>query len=558
MNKVFTFISSALFVTGMFMTQQAVSQTPHKMSYQAVIRDNQNHLVTNHAVGIQITVLQGSPTGTVVYTEAQIPSTNADGLISIEIGGGTGFSSIDWSAGAFFLKTETDPVGGTNYTISGTSQLLSVPYALYSKSAGSYYETDPVFTASPSSEITASNIANWNNAESWGNHADAGYLLWSRELTINGVTQNLETNRSWNVGTVTSVNLSMPAIFSVSGSPITGNGTLSAALVSQSANLLFASPGGSAGPPAFRSLVAADIPNLDWSKITTGKPTTLEGYGITDGVNTTGDQTIGGTKTFSNIVIANNGINANNKAISSVADPNGAQDAATKAYVDKLLSIIQTIQVGVNDMDGNRYKVIIIGNHVLMAENLKTTKYNDGTSIPLVTDNSAWSNLTTPGYCWYSNNESNKETYGALYNWYTVNTGKLCPTGWHVPTDAEWTTMANYLIACGFNYDGITTGNKIAKALASTSGWTSSSTIGVVGNTDFPSKRNATGYTALPCGNRSNVGVFSGIGSEGNWWSATEFDASNAWYRNLVYSYNDVYRGSYLKKLGFSVRCIKD
>jgi uncharacterized protein (TIGR02145 family) len=123
-----------------------------------------------------------------------------------------------------------------------------------------------------------------------------------------------------------------------------------------------------------------------------------------------------------------------------------------------------------------------------LASNLRTTKYNDGTVIPLVTDNTAWSNLSTPGYCWYGNNAANKDTYGALYNWYTVNTGILCPTCWHVPTDADWITMQNYLIANGFNYDGTTTGNKYAKALASTSGWTVSSITGAVGNTDYPGK----------------------------------------------------------------------
>ncbi|MGB4293792.1 MAG: FISUMP domain-containing protein, partial [Bacteroidales bacterium] len=131
-----------------------------------------------------------------------------------------------------------------------------------------------------------------------------------------------------------------------------------------------------------------------------------------------------------------------------------------------------------NDVDGNRYKVIMIGNQLWMAENLRTTKYNDGTPIPLVTDNTAWSNLTSPGYCWYDNNSTNKDTYGALYNWYTVNTGKLCPSGWHVPSDDEWTIMQNYLIANGFNYDGTTYYNKYAKALASTTGWTSSAVTG--------------------------------------------------------------------------------
>lgn len=106
----------------------AFSQVTEKMSYQAVIRNSSNQLVTNQAVRIQISILQGSSTGTIVYSETQTPSTNVNGLITIEIGSGAGYSNIDWSSGPYFLKTETDPTGGTNFTITGTSQLLSVPY----------------------------------------------------------------------------------------------------------------------------------------------------------------------------------------------------------------------------------------------------------------------------------------------------------------------------------------------------------------------------------------------------------------------------------------------
>ena len=165
MKKIYTIFFSILLTSSLF------AQAPQKMSYQAVIRDNLDHLVTSHAVGIQITILQGSPTGTVVYTETQTPSTNANGLISIEIGGGAGFSSIDWANGTFFLKTETDPVGGTNYTISGTSQLLSVPFALHAKKAENYTETDPLFGTSAASGITGTNITNWNTAFGWGDHS---------------------------------------------------------------------------------------------------------------------------------------------------------------------------------------------------------------------------------------------------------------------------------------------------------------------------------------------------------------------------------------------------
>jgi len=131
MRKIYT-IAVALFIT-----VSVWAQSPQKMSYQAVIRNSSNQLVANQKVGMQITILQGSATGTEVYSETQTPTTNANGLVSIEIGGGTGFSSIDWSTGSYFIKTETDPTGGNAYTITGASQLLSVPYALYAKTSGS-------------------------------------------------------------------------------------------------------------------------------------------------------------------------------------------------------------------------------------------------------------------------------------------------------------------------------------------------------------------------------------------------------------------------------------
>jgi len=193
----------------------------------------------------------------------------------------------------------------------------------------------------------------------------------------------------------------------------------------------------------------------------------------------------------------------------------------------------------VKDIDGNVYKTVTIGTKVWMAENLKTTKYNDGTAIPLVADDKAWEALTTPAYCWYNNDATaNKKTYGALYNWYTVNTKKLCPTGWHVPTDAEWTTLTTYL-----------GGESVAGGKLKETGithWTTPNT----------GATNETGFTALPGGSRNGAYYF--IGYYGSWWSATEYDAIIAWYRYLYYYKSTVTRDNYAKQVGFSVRCLRD
>jgi uncharacterized protein (TIGR02145 family) len=191
----------AICLAMLFMTK-AFAQSPEKMSYQAVIRDASNNLTTNQTIGMQISILQGSTNGTAVYVEIQTPTSNSNGLVSLEIGTGTtsdDFSTIDWANGPFFIKTETDPTGGSNYTITGTSQLLSVPFALHAKTAdnvingfsgdyndltnqptlpivpsivsaftndagylSSFTESDPVFGSSVASGISGSDITNWN------------------------------------------------------------------------------------------------------------------------------------------------------------------------------------------------------------------------------------------------------------------------------------------------------------------------------------------------------------------------------------------------------------
>jgi hypothetical protein len=172
MKKLYAIFFAALLSVSM------VAQSPQKMSFQAVIRNSSNVLVTSSQVGMRISILQSSAAGPAVYVETQTPSTNANGLASLEIGGGVlvsgNFSTIDWSAGPYFIKTETDPAGGTVYSITGTTQLLSVPYSLHSTTAeslsGTITETDPVFGASPSNGITSPLISNWNTAYGWGNH----------------------------------------------------------------------------------------------------------------------------------------------------------------------------------------------------------------------------------------------------------------------------------------------------------------------------------------------------------------------------------------------------
>jgi uncharacterized protein (TIGR02145 family) len=197
----------------------------------------------------------------------------------------------------------------------------------------------------------------------------------------------------------------------------------------------------------------------------------------------------------------------------------------------------------VTDVDGNIYKTVTIGSQVWMKENLKTTKFKDGTTIPLVTDKESWPNLLTPGYCWYNNDATtNKDSYGGLYNWYTVNTGKLCPDSWHVPSEDEWTTLINKL-------GGVQVAGGKLKEFGS-SHWASP-------NTDA---NNEVGFSALPGGYRLiaiNI-MFSNIGICGYWWSSTEGLSKTAGSITMWYNKSVAAKNFDDKWYGFSVRCLKD
>jgi uncharacterized protein (TIGR02145 family) len=191
-----------------------------------------------------------------------------------------------------------------------------------------------------------------------------------------------------------------------------------------------------------------------------------------------------------------------------------------------------------------------------MMENLKTTKYNDGTPIPNVTIEDDWFELETGAQCDYDNNPENSVLYGKLYNWHAVNTGKLCPKGWHVPTLAEWETLEKYLIANGYNFDGTTSDNKIAKSLASTTGWTSSENAGSAGNNQ--KTNNKTGFTGLPCGIRDNYGEFRGMATNTQWWISSIYLNYSGYCEYLNYSENGSGRYFASTEFGNSVRCVKD
>lgn len=206
----------------------------------------------------------------------------------------------------------------------------------------------------------------------------------------------------------------------------------------------------------------------------------------------------------------------------------------------------------VRDVEGNVYKTTKIGNQVWMAENLKTTRFNDNTPIPLVTDSVAWIGLTSPAYSWYRNNPANKETYGALYSWYTVSNGRLCPSGWHVASNADYETLEATI---GIPVDSIGRwgwrGRGSAAKLKDSVNWLTGA------------GQNTTGFSARGSGYRAwTNGQFRALGEIAYYWTSTDDSPNNkptvAWYRRIDGTSQYIYKATTEKPGGKSIRCVKN
>ena len=471
-------------------------QVPVKMSYQAIIRDVNGTLLVSHEVGMRIQILQDSEFGTAVYVETHTETTNENGLLSLVIGEGSvwtgSLTGIDWSAGPYFIKSEIDPAGGTNYKISGLSQILSVPYALYAEKSGddfsgSYNDltNKPVF--SEINDATTSPTTVWSSSKT------------SAELATKANTADVYTKTN----------------LQTSGQAIVHYGNLSS-------------------KPA----------NLDEDK--------------TDDVSLSGDQTIAGTKTFSGNLVASAGINANNQRITNVATPTASTDGVNKAYVDQLLARIAALEENLisgvfqDARDNKYYGWVKIGTQIWMSENLAW--------LPSVSGPATESN-STPYYYVYGYNgtsvsaakaEANYTTYGVLYNWAAAMNGSAsssaspsgvqgaCPSGWHLPSDAEWSQLTLY---CG------TIDNAGAKLKTTgTSQW----------DTPNTGADNAYGFNGTPAGIREATGAFNFIRKYALYWSSTQQTSTNA--NRIQLRYDNAATNPYddAKEYGFSVRCIKN
>jgi len=393
--KIFTFLVAFTVSTLIY------AQLPQNFSYQAVVRGANNALLSNQIVGIKISLLKGTENGQSVYSEVHTATTNANGLVSIAVGGGTflegNFIKIDWANGPYFVKTEIDPQGGTNYSLVTTTQLLSVPYALYAANSQPGPKGDK------------------------GEKGDQG------------------------------------------------------------------TPGKD-GKEEFQQLR----------------------------VSATGDTLY---LTNGNFVIVP-GLSSSNDTISS--------------YGPKLF-----------DVEGNEYKTVKIGNQLWMAENLRTSSFNDGVTIPNVFADNNWNNLKSAAWCSYNNDEKFEIIYGKLYNWYALSpktngNKNICPVGWHVPRDKEWLTLYEYL-------GGVeVAANKLKHA---------DPYCWMYLNEEAS---NSSKFSGLPGGFFNREGNFDGLFSVCMWWSSTENDVTSVW-RFLVHAGASQIDMKYFpKEDAASIRCVKD
>lgn len=217
--------------------------------------------------------------------------------------------------------------------------------------------------------------------------------------------------------------------------------------------------------------------------------------------------------------------------------PEAGNTVRGTAAPDNVNNLTETVQ----DIDGNTYNTVKIGKQTWMKENLRTTKFSDGTPIKLIGNGSEWANTTQPAYCWYNNEElSYKDMYGALYNGFAASGGKLCPEYWHVPSDAEWAALSRLL--GGDNMAG----GKLKEA--GYDYWVNPNTAA----------DNSAGFSALPGGLRYSDGVFHDFGFSGYFWTSEVLSPGRMWFRYMDYEYSDLFRFNNAATIGFSIRCVRD
>ena len=544
-----------LIIFSLFFTASIFAQPPQKMSYQAVVRDQQNHLVTNQAIGVKISILKNSPLGHSVYTETHSTTTNGSGLMTIEVGAGTPtptsiFDSIDWSRNSYYLKSEIDITGGTNYTLIGTQQLITVPYAFFAKS---FAEGDYNRLYNTPTGNNTGDILYWNSNDSTWHIISAGSEGQVLTMTANGIPQ-------WHT---TIFNQSLPpSIITDSVFSITGYTMRVAATILD---------------PGTTGIIASGV---CWSE--TNPSPSIGNNNTTDG---------SGTGSFvSNVA----GLKSNTRYYVRAY----ATNSIGTSYGNVLVITTPTHCGTVTDYDGNVYNTVYIGRQCWFKENLRTTHYADGNIVQKapnisLTRYADMAHTQNGNSVWYfcNHDSTTKADRGLLYTWHAVMKGAgssdnnpsgilgVCPYGWHVPSSSEWCELENNLnpgidITCSnANFRGT-----MAKVLAKPKYWSSytnnSFTPGYwhTDSTGF----NITDFSLIPtgyiyeresswssgwdsyCGNTSYhyhyIYARTGITTDAYFWTS-----SSGKSRQINYSETGIKLATGVTLTNaYSVRCIKD
>ena len=553
--KIYTLVSAVL------LSISLLAQAPTKMSYQSVIRGANNTLVIEKTVGVRISILQGNESGSSVYSELHTPTTNSNGLASLSIGGGkntTGdFAKIDWSKGPYFVKTETDVAGGTNYQLTAVSELMSVPYALYAANSQPGPKGD-VGLHGPAGKDGINGAVGKDGLQGpKGEQGLPGKDGIQGSIGLTGLKG--EQGLPGKDGIQGSIGLTgpkgeqgLPGKDGIQGSiGLTGpkgeQGLPGKDGVQGSIGLT--GPKGEQGLPGKDGIQGSigltgpkgdqGLPGKDGIQGPIGLtgPKGEQGFPGQDGVQ--GPIGLTGPKgdAADLIVSVSEGDTLKFNNGSFVIIP-GITNANPKQ-----------ISYGVlYDGDGNSYKTVKIGKYEWMAENLKVTHYNDGTPIDNITDGNQWHNLTSGAWCYYNNDISFNTNFGKLYNWYVLDTTtngnkNVCPTGWHVSREEEWQITIDYL---GRVYIA---GGKMKEV--GTTNWSSP-------NSDAT---NSSGFTARAGGSTD----FSGSGMYDNAWFWSIYRPNWGTYEpylavshRMNWGFATVENVKIMKYIGASIRCVKN
>ena len=506
-----------------------MAQSTGKISYQAVVRDGNNRLAVNTTVKVKVTI------GNYVenFTNVQ---TNANGLISLLIGNEAGFDAIDWSSAS--ITTEVT-IGSE--MVTNTVPVTAVPYALYAS------DVNP-------SGATVEAIYNKIKADS---------------LLLQGHIDTVSANvRSALLDTAAAIRGAIPAVNDGTLSITYGTGTPVTFTANQAGNSEITIPEPAAQVQADwneeTTTSAAYIQHKPTIPTTVAVLTDADNYAMrtADNTFTASNNFTGGTITVPQAVNQTTlEYTSDEMQAISFKDLKFMFDSLNRRIAD--LEARLPFECGthkVKDIEGNEYKTIKIGEQCWMAENLRTTHYSNGTTIEMGPSTST----ETAYRCAPNNDGDNVATYGYLYNWVAVMNGAassdanpsgvqgICPVGWHVPSDAEWTQLETYVMS---QTDYQCSGSYIAKALASTAGWNTNGTTCAVGN--IPDDNNKTGFSAFPAGGYYS-NRYANFGNSASLWSATQYSDSEAYRHRLDYDNASVYKNYQGKSDGFSVRCVRN